>query len=582
MNIHTLGNILAGIGVLFATIHAFAQPDLRYEENESVTWEEAIEIYSHLDNLYAEARLIEAGETDIGKPLHLFIISLDRTFTPAEVHRTGKSVVFINNGIHPGEPCGIDASIKFAGDLLSGSDHYRKFLENTVVVMVPVFNIGGALNRSPYNRTNQNGPVEQGFRGNAKNLDLNRDFMKLDSKNTRSLVSLIREWEPDILVDTHTSNGADYPYVITLIANHPQRLEPPQSNFLTETLLPFLYGAMRETPYEMSPYIWSYRQTPEDGIIGFMDYPRYTSGYGGLFNTLCFTIETHMFKPFRERVLSTYYFLREILRFSSIYKSEISDQKRLAETLRSDKKEFVLEWTIDTTRYDLINFKGYAAKTKPSKVTGFDRLYYDRSESWERDIPYYNYFNPVVRVESPDYYIIPCAWEEVIDRFILNDITMWKLDRDSLIEVEAYFIEDFETRDEPYNGHYWHYNITTRKEVLNMKFHEGDYIVPVHQSGAEYIVQALEPQGYDSFFSWNFFDAILSRKEYFSPYVFEEKAEMILSENPALKAEFERLREQDDEFRSSSYAQLSYIYSHSVYSESTYRRYPVYRYFKKD
>ncbi len=223
-----LFTILLGV----TTSSVAAQVELRYEQNETVTWNEAIEMYQWMDNQYEEALLMEIGTTDAGRPLHLFVISVDKEFSPSKIRESGKSILFINNGIHPGEPCGVDASLKLARDLLSGADDYARYLENTVVVIVPIFNVGGALNRRPYNRANQNGPVEQGFRGNARNLDLNRDFVKLDSKNTQSLVPVLREWDPHIFVDTHTSNGSDYPYTITLINSHEQRHEPVQADFL--------------------------------------------------------------------------------------------------------------------------------------------------------------------------------------------------------------------------------------------------------------------------------------------------------------------------------------------------------------
>ncbi len=316
-----------------------AQVALKYEQNETLTWQEAIEMYKGLDEKYPQARLIEAGWTDAGRPLHLFIISEDEIFSPREAQMAGKSILFINNGIHPGEPCGVDASLKLASGLLSGSDTYSQYLENTVVLMVPIFNVGGALNRSKYHRANQNGPIEQGFRGNARNLDLNRDFIKLDSRNTQSLVPILREWDPHIFVDTHTSNGADYPYTITLINSHSQRHEPVQSKFLDETLVPALFEGMKETPYMMSPYVWSIKRSPDQGILAFMDYPRYTSGYASLFNTFAFTVETHMFKPFEDRVLSTWHLLRETLKFSSKHQKELKDikQEALLEKLEKER-----------------------------------------------------------------------------------------------------------------------------------------------------------------------------------------------------------------------------------------------------
>ncbi len=341
------------------SVIATCQVELRYEQNETVTWQESIEMYRWLDEQHEQARLVEAGWSDAGKPLHLFIISKEGEFSPLQIHKSGKSVLFINNGIHPGEPCGVDASLKLAEGLLSGTDDYGQFLENTVVVIVPILNIGGALNRSLYHRANQNGPLEQGFRGNARNLDLNRDFIKLDSKNARSLVHILREWDPHIFVDTHTSNGADYPYTITLINSHEQRHEPAQSKFMVSTMLPALFDAMNTTPYEMSPYVWSIGNSPENGILAFMDYPRYTSGYISLFNTFAFTVETHMFKPFSDRVLSTWYLLREVLKFSSIHAADLVGVQHRAWQEKMHRDEFTLQWALDTSRFVMIPFKGY-------------------------------------------------------------------------------------------------------------------------------------------------------------------------------------------------------------------------------
>jgi murein tripeptide amidase MpaA len=553
------------------------QIDLDYSGNRTVTWEEAIRMYAWLDANYSEARLVEAGMTDAGKPLHLFIISRDGRFSPAEVHASGRTVLFINNGIHPGEPCGVDASIELAAGLLSGSDPYASYLDSTVVVIVPLFNVGGALNRGKYHRANQNGPLEHGFRGNARNLDLNRDFIKLDSRNTRSLSTLLREWEPDLFVDTHTSDGADYPYVITLINSHEQRHEASQAHFLEETVKPFLFEAMHNTPYEMSPYVWSIGRSPEQGIVGFMDYPRYTSGYASLYNTLSFTVETHMFKPFEDRVRSTWYLLREFLRLAGTRGGEIREAKVRAWEEKLARRDFVLEWALDTSRYDLLPFRGYAAKTRPSKVTGHERLYYDREDPWEREIPYYRYFKAVVSAEIPGYYILPAAWGEVVERLKINRVEMKPLERDTVMEVEVSYILDYQTAERPYNGHYYHYDVKTRKEVQSIAFMAGDYLIPTRQEAIEYLAQTLEPEGHDSFFNWNFFDGILFRNEYFSPYIFEDIAEQLLEADPELETAFRQKQQEDPDFAEHPYLQLRYIYERSPWSEASYMRYPVCR-----
>ncbi|RLD92874.1 MAG: hypothetical protein DRJ29_10560 [Bacteroidetes bacterium] len=565
--------------ILFAgfILPVSGQVALRYASNETLTWQEAIDMYQWLDEQYEDARLLEVGWTDAGRPLHLFVIDRGRQFSPQEIRESGKSILFINNGIHPGEPCGVDASLKLASDLLSGKDSCAHYLDHTVIAIVPIFNVGGALMRGSFHRANQNGPVEHGFRGNARNLDLNRDFIKLDSRNTQSLVPLLRSWDPDIFVDTHTSNGSDYPYTITLINSHAQRHEPSQARFLDSTLLPFLFEGMDRSPYLMSPYVWSYKRTPDQGIIAFMDYPRYTSGYVSLYNTLAFTVETHMFKSFEDRVLSTWYLLRETLRFSGLYGSALAEVKRAAWQEKMMRQEFTLQWKLDTSRSDLINFSGYEVKQRKSKVTGQQNYYFDRSAPWEKEIPYYKYFKPIITASVPEYYIVPSAWRQVVERLQLNGVKMEQLSSDSIMELDIYYIESYKTVDQPYNGHYRHYGVETRELREKVQVLAGDWIIPSKQQAIEYLVQTLEPKGYDSFFSWNFFDEILFRNEYFSPYIFEETAEDLLKNDPELKKEFKEKKKEDSKFAENGYQQLRFIYERSPWSESTYMRYPVYR-----
>lgn len=553
------------------------QVDLRYASNETPTWQETIDMYRWLDEKYEDARLLEVGRTDAGRPLHLFVIDRGQYFSPEKIRESGKNILFINNGIHPGEPCGVDASLKLASELLSGEDSCAHYLDHTAIAIVPLFNVGGALNRGAYHRANQNGPKEHGFRGNARNLDLNRDFIKLDSKNTQSLVPILRAWDPDIFFDTHTSNGADYPYTITLINSHAQRHEASQAKFLDSTLLPFLFEGMDRSPYLMSPYVWSFKRTPEQGILAFMDYPRYTSGYVSLFNTIAFTVETHMFKPFEDRVLATWHLLREALRFSGLYTNELSEVKKQAWKEKLSRQDFTLQWTLDTTRSELIDFKGYTVKHRKSKVSGKQTYYFDRTDPWEKEIPYYKYFKPVISTTVPDYYILPSAWAEVVERLQLNGVEMEELPSDSIMELDIYYIESYKTVDKPYNGHYRHYGVETRELREKVQLLAGDWIIPSRQKAIEYLVQTLEPKGYDSFFSWNFFDEILFRNEYFSPYIFEETAEDLLKNDPLLKKEFRERQKEDPSFAANGYQQLRFIYEHSPWSEPTYMRYPVFR-----
>src|SRR5512133_3108537 len=350
--------------LLIASVGLSSQVVPDYEKNRTPTYDELISMYKSLDDQYDNALLVENGKTDAGKRLHIFIIDNDRKFKPSEVKKQGKLVLLINNGIHPGESCGIDASLQFASDLLSGESTYARYLDNLVVCIVPVYNIDGMMNRSRYNRANQNGPEEQGFRANARNLDLNRDFVKADSRNAKSLIELFHEWEPDIFIDTHVRDGADYQYPMTLIAPFPQNIGPSLSDYLHDKMVPALFEKMKDEGSEMIPYVETRGETPESGIELFPDLPRFASGYATLFNTIAFVTEAHMLKPYPVQVKATNQFLSAALEYSSLHATEILDVRAsaAAETLKKTKE--VLVWAPDTTRYEEILFKGYEAKTK--------------------------------------------------------------------------------------------------------------------------------------------------------------------------------------------------------------------------
>ncbi|MBN1250974.1 MAG: hypothetical protein JXR51_02180 [Bacteroidales bacterium] len=565
------------IFLLIKTINiSIAQNNELFNQNKTLTYEQIIQEYKNLDKKYENAKLIEAGISDAGKPIHLFIISDDKEFNPEQIKKDNKRILLINNGIHPGESCGIDASIKFSEDLLSGNLNQKKYLSNTVICIIPVYNVGGCINRGPYSRMNQIGPEQHGFRGNAKNLDLNRDFIKSDAENSKTFAKIFHIWQPDVFVDTHTSNGADYQYVITLISTNTDKFHKPLASYVDNNILPFLYSKMIDYKYEMTPYVNPVNEIPDSGIVGFFDSPRYASGYTSLFNTISFITETHMLKPYKDRVLSTYYFILAINEFLNKNNKQIADLKKDADEQTSKKHEFTINWKLDKTQIDSLLFKGFAAKYKKSNITGFQRLYYDKTEPFEKNIAFYKHYKPEKTIKKPEYYIISQAWQNAIDRLKLNNVKLKTLKKDTSIMVSAFIIDDFKTK-EAYENHYLHYEVKTHTDKQLIEFYKGDYIVETNQKENNYIINTLEPDATDSYFVWNFFDAVLQQKEWFSAYVFEETAEKILEEHPDIKEELEKAKLNDKNLAENHYWQLLFIYRRSKYFEKSFMRYPVYR-----
>ena len=559
------------------TILSPAAPPVPWEENKTLTYQELIVAYRQLSLSHPEASLIEAGKTDIGKPLHLFILSKQKVFNPVKIGQSNMPVIFINNGIHPGEPAGIEASLQLAKDILSNRHGMKVLLDKTIICIIPVYNVGGMLNRSHYHRANQDTPPESGFRGNGQHLDLNRDFIKADSKNARSLEKIFSELHPLVFLDTHTTDGSDHQYTITLIPTMYQKMEPSMGKFFHNTMVPALFDYMKKTPYEMIPYVESVHGTPDKGIMAFYDLPRYSTGWASLFNTFAFMTENHVYKPFRDQVKSVYFFIKGLIKFTGIHADEMLALKKNADRHTASQKHFVLTWKPDTTQKDIILFKGYYQSERKGVATGLPYRWYDHSKPFTKKIPYHDHFKPVKTVEAPAFYIIPQAWQKAIERLRINGIRMQRLKKDTLIRVTSMYITSVKFSSRPYNGHFQHHDIQYREEPQTVRFYKGDYLIPVDQPGNRYIVQTLEPDAPDSYFSWNFFDPILERREYFSPSTFEEKARKVLQDNPDLKKIFEEKIKFDTSFAKNRYQQLAYIYNHSPWLEKSYMRIPVFK-----
>ena len=541
---------------------------------QTATYNEAIDFYTLLDASYPEIQMEKAGKADGGYPLHVVYYSADGDFNKAHWHRENKVIFLINNDIHPGEPDGVDACMMMLRETAAGR---LKIPDNIVLAVIPVYNVGGALNRSSYSRPNQNGPESYGFRGNAQNLDLNRDFIKCDAAETRSMEQLFTALDPDVMIDNHVSDGADYQHIMTLIATQHNKLGGKTGSFMYNTFTPLLYKGMKKKGYDLVPYVNDFDNTPVNGWREFLEPPRFFTGYAALFQTICYVAETHVLKSYKDRVASTYALMECLIKASSEKASEIKAVRAADRTALMSKKSFPLDWKCDTTRYDKITFKGYEASHKPSEVSGLPRLYYDHEKPFTKQVRFYNHFIPAKSVTAPTAYIIPRAWGAVISRMKRNGVEMLRLPQDSAITVTAYHIGSYETSPKPYEKHYLHKNIQVTPGTTTIRFSKGDYLIYLNQPAKRYIIETLEPTAPDGFLAWNFFDAILQQKEYFSDYVFEDLAAEWLRKDPALKAMLVKKQNEDTAFAKSASAQLDFVYRHTPYCEPGFMRYPVFR-----
>ena len=544
---------------------------------ECSSYHETISFFAELAKLSPMVHLIEKGTTDAGYPLHVVLISSDGNFDPEEWHRQGHVVIMINNSIHPGEPDGTDASQLLVRDFANG----KLALPNGIrLAVIPVYNIGGALNRGRYSRVNQNGPKEYGFRGNAQNLDLNRDFTKLDSRNAASFHTVFQWLDPHILIDNHVSDGADFRHTMTLLTTQYDKLGEHLGRFLRDSFEPDVYQVMKTKGWDMFPYVNFSAYDLGRGMTQFYDPPRYSSGYAALFQCIGFVPETHMLKPFKERVKSTYDLMVTIAVTASNRADSLKLMKTIARQAVAKQLQFPLEWKVDTSRFMHLTFKGYERDTTLSEVTGLPRMYYRRDKPFDANIKFYCYFKPDQFIAKPKAYIIPQGWHKVHEKLALNKVPMRRFDHDTLMEATVYRVESFTTTPRPYENHFRHSKVKTTTYTEKVLMLKGDYLVEMGHYTDRFVVEMLEPTGADSYFSWNFFDAILQQKEGYSSYRWEEVAADWLKKNPDLRKKLEEKKATDPDFAKNAQEILNWVYRNSPYFEPAFNRYPVYRIIK--
>ena len=541
---------------------------------QTATYFNIVDYYKSLDAAFTTITVQKHGITDAGYPLHTVVFCNDQQFNASKLIQKNKIIILINNGIHPGEPDGIDATMMLYRDMALGK---IKVPNNIVLVTIPVYNIGGCLNRNSTTRVNQNGPIEHGFRGNAQNLDLNRDFIKCDSKEAKEFVKIFQAWKPHIFIDNHVSDGADYQHIMTMLTTQHSKLGGKVGQYLHDVFEPSLFESMKQKNFEMCPYVNFEDQNPEKGWTAFYDAPRYSSGYAALYSTMAFVPETHMLKPYKDRVNSTYAFMETIIEKSSLYANDIIKNKMSDEQQKAKQQSFSLNYKIDTSKFDLRNFNGYDTSIKISTVTQLPQYFYNHQKPYSKEIKFYNYFNGINDVQKPNAYIIPQGWYAVVDLLKINGVAVEVLKKDTIIEVEAYLIEDFKTLQRPYEKHYKHNAVQTKTIRKNQRFLKGDFLVKMGTLHDRFLIETLEPKADDSYFNWNFFDAILQQKEGYSNYRWETIAEQELAQNPALQKILKEKKQTDPKFASNANAVLDFVYKNSKWYEPAHNLYPVFR-----
>jgi len=544
--------------------------------NQTTTWEQCIAFYTDLAQRFPHVlQFNQIAVSDAGVPLHAGVISADGEFDREKLKRDGRPVFFNNNGIHPGEPEGVDACMALVRDFCIEPSRLAA-LGRTVFLFAPIYNVDGSVNRANTSRVNQEGPEEFGFRGNSRHLDLNRDFIKCDSLNAKAFNQLFTAWDPDVMVDTHTSNGADYPYTMTLIHTQADKLGGELGAFLRSSMLPQIYQQMEARGWPTCPYVNPIKESPDQGIADFLEVPRFSTGFAALHHTIGFMPETHMLKPFADRYASMRALVDVTLAFTVEHGTQIQTLRHADRQQSMRKTQWPVSWKMDEARPSKLRFKGYAAKHSKSLLGDYMRLSYDKNEPWDKEIDYYNNFIEDVVVPAPQAYVVPQQWREVIERLQWNGVHMERLATARMASVQYYRIQSVISRGNAYEGHMFHDDVQVEKKNAIVELRAGDFLVPLKQENARYAIETLEPQAHDSFFRWGFFNSVLEKKEAYSDYVFEDLAMELLRTEAGLQQQFDAWKVAHPDLLSNQAAVLDFIFAHCQrHIEPEWRRYPV-------
>ncbi len=507
------------------------------------------------------------GASGEGRNLPLLIAANDKTFTAATARKKGKAVVLIQACIHAGESDGKDAGFALLRDIAITKTR-ADLLKNAVILFVPIYNVDGHENFNAFNRINQNGPDEMGFRATSANLNLNRDYMKADAPETRAFLKLWNEWKPDFFIDCHVTDGADFRYNVTYEFAHHAEVSPFVKDWMNEHFDAKIVAKVEKEGNLLTHYLQFDGREVTKGIETFIPTPRFATGYTPLRNRAGLLIETHSLKPHKSRVRGTYDILRYTIEEINQNKASLFEANRKAdeETVNRGKtfdanRQFPLRQEI-TKKSKPFDFKGIEYRLEDSEISGAKRIIYG-TKPLDITIPKFDEAKISAFVAPPLYYIVPPQWTDAIEVLQAHGVQFQRLTKPLKIEVESYRFSDVKFAATSFENRVTlNFKTNTIKETR--EFPAGSIVIPLAQETANVIIHLLEPNSPDSFVYWGFFNAIFEQKEYGESYILEKLAREMLAKDPNLQKEFEE-KLKDEKFAKSAFARLSFFYERSPY-----------------
>lgn len=534
------------------------------------TWryDETIAFSKKLDSASPLIKYETYGKSGEGRDMPLLIAASGQTFTPALAKRAGKAIVLIQAGIHAGEIDGKDAGLALLRDIAIAKTR-TDLLKDAVILFLPIYSVDGHENWSAYNRINQNGPEEMGFRANATNLNLNRDYMKADAPETRAWLGLWNKWKPDVFIDCHVTDGADFQYNVTYEYAHHQDVHPAIKLWMDEHFDGKVVPNVEKEGNLLTHYVEFAGREVTGGIATFIATPKFATGYTPLRNRAGLLIETNVYKSYKSRVRGTYDVLRHFVDEIGKSKASLAVANVTADTQTIERgktydpnRQFALSLSIDRTRSTPLAFKGVKYTMEASTISGGQRIIYG-SEPMNITIPRYDDARIATGVAPPLYYIVPVQYREAIDLLKLHGVQFSLLKKPLTTEIESYQLSEPKWATNSFEN-----RITLTAKQMPVKetrtFMAGSALVPMDQEAANVAIHLLEPNGPDSLLYWGYFNSIFEQKEGGSGYVLEKLAREMLEKDPKLQEEFDRYILEPANARSPQ-ARLRFFYERSPY-----------------
>src|SRR3990172_9082797 len=546
---------------------------------ETPRYAETMEYFRKLADYSDVAEMIKFGVSPQGRDLNCLVVSNDKAFSTEDAKATGKPVILIINGIHSGEIECKDASMILLREILVTKEK-EKMLDNVILLVIPVFSVDGHERFGKYNRINQNGPEEMGWRTTAQNLNLNRDWLKAEAPEMQAMISLFNEWLPDFIIDSHTTDGADYQYTITYSVEKFQNIYGETANWLRKKFVPYLESKVEKKVILIHLYIYlrNCRKGFDGGIIDWAATPRFSTGYFALQNRPSLLIETHMIKSYKDRVYSTKAAFESVLGLINSNANELVElneraDKNSVKGLTEDGKYLPLAYN-NSEKYQETKLKGYKYYWEPSDISGDQKLIYTDEEK-DFNVKYYNDIFVIDSIAVPTGYIIPAQWRRLVfSKMELHGVHTKQIQKDTTITVTKYKFRNVSFNKASYEGRQT-VSFETDKITEEVQIKAGDIFVPTNQRTVRVIVNLLEPNAGDSFLRWGYMNSIFEQKEYYENYVMEKLAEEMLNEEPDLRKEFQLKLEEDEKFKNDPGKRLDFFYERSPYYDKSYLTYPV-------